>query len=149
MVRRRGACSPEDAADLTQGYLVQLLEKGFLGRVSPERGKFRSFLFVSVKHFLSNERDRARALKRGGGRAPCTLDAEAAEGRYRIEPADELTPEKLFERRWATTVLERAMERMRAETADTGFERRFERLKGYVTGESAARLRRGCRGARV
>ncbi len=133
-VRRQG-CSAEDAADLTQGYLLQLLEKGALKGLRPEVGRFRSFLFASIKHFLSNERDRARALKRGGGRTPFSLDAEAAESRYRIEPADGLTPEKLFERRWATAVLQRAMVRMRSEIADSGDAGRFERLKAYLTGD--------------
>ena len=133
-VRRQGS-SAEDAADLTQGYLLQLLEKGALKGLRPEAGRFRSFLFASIKHYLSNERDRARALKRGGGLAPFPLDAEAAESRYRIEPADSLTPEKLFEKRWATTVLQRAMVRMRSEIAEAGDIGRFERLKNYLTGD--------------
>ncbi len=107
-IRRRGH-TPEQAADLTQGYLLQVLEKGYLKQVTPAGGRFRSFLFVSVQHYLSNQRDRERAVKRGGGRMPLSLDAEAAEGRYRIEPSDELTPERLFERRWALEVLDRAM----------------------------------------
>ena len=133
-IRRQGS-DPQEAADLTQGYLTQLLEKQFLKEVSPAAGKFRSFLFASVQHFLSNERDRERALKRGGGRPLVSLDAERAEGLYRIEPSDDLTPERLFERRWATTMLERVMERLRADAVRSGSERRFERLKGYVTGE--------------
>jgi DNA-directed RNA polymerase specialized sigma24 family protein len=76
-IRRQGH-SPDDAADLTQAYLVQLLEKRFLKDLRPEAGRFRSFLFVSVKHFLANERDRVRALKRGGGRVPFSLDVDAA-----------------------------------------------------------------------
>jgi RNA polymerase sigma-70 factor (ECF subfamily) len=133
-IRRQG-CDAQEAADLTQGYIAQLLEKEFLKGLSPEAGRFRSFLFASVKHFLSNERDRERALKRGGGQRTISLDAEVAEGRYRIEPADDLTPERLFERRWAMTVLSRVMERLRAEAVRAGGERRFDRLKGYLTGE--------------
>lgn len=133
-VRRQGS-SAEDAADLTQGYLLQLLEKGALKGLRPEAGRFRSFLFASIKNFLSNERDRDRALKRGGGRAPFSLDAEAAESRYRIEAADDLTPEKLFERRWATTVLQRAMVRMRSEIVDVGDIARFDKLKAYLSGD--------------
>jgi RNA polymerase sigma-70 factor (ECF subfamily) len=92
-----------------------------------------------VQHFLSNERDRERTLKRGGGQRPISLDGEAAEGRYRIEPADDLTPEKVFERRWATTMLERAMQRLQAELADrSGGGLRFDRLKVYLTGEEPA-----------
>ena len=136
-IRRRGH-TPEQAADLTQGYLLQVLEKGYLKQVTPAGGRFRSFLFVSVQHYLSNQRDRERAVKRGGGRMPLSLDAEAAEGRYRIEPSDELTPEKLFERRWALEVLDRAMARLREEAVRTGDARRFEKLKTYVTGEDSA-----------
>lgn len=137
LIRREGA-SPDEAADLTQSYLVQLLDKRYLRQVSPDLGKFRSFLYVSVKHFLSNERDRERAAKRGGGRPPVSLDAAAAEERYSLEPADTLTPEKLFERRWATTVLERAMHRLRSEAGHAGDPRRFDRLQAYVSGKEPA-----------
>src|SRR5262245_58063521 len=137
LIRRQGY-GPDDAADLTQGYLAQLLEKEYLRQVSPELGKFRSFLFVSVKHFLSNERDRERAAKRGGGKAPLRLDAAAAEEQYALEPADALTPEKLFEHRWATTVLERAMDRLHAEASAAGDGRRFDRLRACVSGEESA-----------
>jgi RNA polymerase sigma factor (sigma-70 family) len=136
-IRRRGH-TPEQAADLTQGYLLRVLEKGYLKQVTPEAGKFRSFLFASVQHYLSNQHDRERAVKRGGGRTPLSLDADAAEGRYRIEPADGLTPERLFERRWALEVLQRAMARLREEAVRTGDARRFEKLKTYVTGEDSA-----------
>ena len=135
-IRRQGN-SPEDAADLTQGYLVQLLEKGVLKDLRPEAGRFRSFLFVSVKHFLANERDRARALKRGGGRVPFSLAMDAAEERYRFEPIDTITPERLFERNWAKTVVERAMTRLEAEIAQTGDLPRFRRLRSYLMGDTS------------
>ncbi len=136
-VRRQGYDS-EQSRDLTQGYFLQLLEKDFLADVRPELGRFRAFLIVSVKHFLSNERDRERALKRGGGQAPIRLDAAEAEDRYRFEPVDALTPERLFERRWATTVLERALEGLRVESEGDGESARFGRLKPYLTGAEPA-----------
>ena len=112
-IRRQG-CTVDEARDLAQGYFLQLLEKGFLKQVRPEAGRFRSFLLVSVKHFLSNARDRERALKRGGGRLPIRLEFDVAEGRYRMDPADSaLTPDRLFERQWAMTVLERSMSSLR------------------------------------
>ncbi len=130
--RRRGYPA-EEARDLTQGFFVQLLEKDYLASVRPSAGKLRSFLLVSLRHFLSNERDRARALKRGGGAAPISLDAEAAESRYQIEAVDHLTPEKVFERRWALTVIDRVMARLRQEAADKV--EHFDELKGFLTGE--------------
>ncbi len=120
----------------TQGYFLQLLEKGFLKAVRPEAGRFRSFLLVSVKHFLSNERDRERALKRGGGQPPIRLELDGAEGRYQMDPADTaLTPDRLFERQWAMTVLGRALESLREEFDRSGETARFERLKPYLTGD--------------
>jgi RNA polymerase sigma-70 factor (ECF subfamily) len=110
-VRRRGF-GPDDAQDLTQGFLLSLLEREDLRRVHPAAGRFRSFLCAAVKHFISNEMDRARALKRGGGAVTISFDAESAESRYRLEPRDDLDPERVFERRWAFTVLRRAEERL-------------------------------------
>ncbi len=136
-VRRQGYDS-EQSRDLTQGYFLQLLEKDFLADVRPELGRFRAFLIASVKHFLSNERDRERALKRGGGQPPIRLDAVEAEDRYRFEPVDALTPEKLFERRWATVVLERALESLRLDSERNGEADRFGRLKAYLTGAELA-----------
>ena len=136
-VRRQGY-DADKARDLTQGYFLQLLEKEFLSDLHPEFGRFRAFLVVSVRHFLSNELDRERALKRGGGQVPIALDVDTAEGRYRIEPVDSLTPEKLFERRWAMTVLERALERLRAESERAGETARLDRLKAYLTGDEPA-----------
>jgi RNA polymerase sigma factor (sigma-70 family) len=136
-VRRQGY-DADDAADLTQGYFAALLGKEFLAQVSPAAGKFRSFLIASIKHFLSNQRDRDRALKRGGGRPPIELDAASAEERYAIEPPDGLTPEKLFERRWASAVLERAMKRLRSAVERSGDARRFDRLRPYLIGEDSS-----------
>src|SRR5258708_2989247 len=102
-VRRRGH-NPDDAHDLTQEFFTRLLEKDVLAGGEQEKGKFRSFLLASCAHFLANERDRVRAKKCGGGRTVLSLAATDAEGRCRKEPADDLTPEKLFERRWALTL---------------------------------------------
>src|SRR5262249_10612478 len=101
--------------------------------VRPELGRFRSFLLASVRHFLSNERDRERAKKRFPDRPLLSLDARDAEGRYRVEPADDLTPEALFERKWALTVLGRASERLRGEWGGEDRAARFEALRGYLT----------------
>lgn len=131
-IRRRGH-EPDEAADLTQGYFARLLEKHYLEAVRPELGKFRSFLLKSVQHFLSNERDRARALKRGGGKAPISLDGLDPERRMALEPRDDLTPEALFEREWAFTLLERAMERLAGEAAAKERRPQFELLKGFLT----------------
>lgn len=132
-IRARG-CPPGDAQDLTQGFFAQLLEKDFLDRVSPEEGRFRSFLLASLKHFLSHEYEREHALKRGGGRRPISLDSEEAESRFQREPADRLTPEQIFERRWALTVLDRALDRLRREFAERGERERFDRLEQFLTG---------------
>ncbi len=133
-VRRQGI-DPEDARDLTQAYFAQLLEKDYLHDVDPSEGRFRAFLKVSCKHFLTKERDKARALKRGGKANTISLAAEEAEGRYRFEPVDRLTPEEIFERRWALTVLERVLEKLRQEFSEADKEEEFVRLKGCLTGE--------------
>ena len=105
-VRRKGH-DPEHAADLTQEFFARLLEKDYLRSVDRSKGRFRSFLLAACTHFLANERDRATARKRGGGRPPVSIDVRDAEGRYLAEPAHGLTAERLFERRWALTLLER------------------------------------------
>lgn len=121
----------EESLDLTQGYFARLLEKDFLQDVRPEAGRFRSFLLASLKHFLSHEREKEQALKRGGRRT-LSLDTELAEDRFREEPAGQLTPEEIFERRWALTVLDRALDRLRGEVTARGERERFERLKQFL-----------------
>jgi RNA polymerase sigma-70 factor (ECF subfamily) len=133
-IRRRGY-SVADAEDLTQAYFARFLEKDYLQGVSPEAGRFRSFLLASVRHFLSNERDRSRALKRGGGHKPIALDGGVAEERYRSEPADAETPETIFERNWATAVLERVLALLESEMANTEGAERFRRLRPWLTGD--------------
>jgi RNA polymerase sigma factor (sigma-70 family) len=136
-VRRQGYRS-EDAQDLTQAFFAKLLEKNYVGAADRQRGKFRSFLLASLKHFLSNERDYARARKRGGGQPVMSLDFESAETRYRHEPADTMTPERLFERRWALTLLDRVLSRLQDEYAAAGNLPLFERLKQFLTAEKGA-----------
>jgi RNA polymerase sigma-70 factor (ECF subfamily) len=128
-VRRRGYRA-EEAQDLTQEFFAAILEKGHLKVADPDRGRFRSFLLASLNHFLANEWDRASARKRGG--KVLSINIAGAEGRYSLEPADGLTAEKLFERRWATTLLDLVLARLRAEFIRQGRERVFERLKDFL-----------------
>jgi len=134
-IRRRGE-DPESSRDLAQGFFATLLEKGTIGRADPRHGRFRSFLLTSLKHYIANERNRERATKRGGGEALLPLDLESAEAGYRLEPAHTETPEKIYDRRWALTLLEHVMDRLREERASRGEPARFERLQGLLTGEA-------------
>ena len=134
-VRHQGY-SADDARDLTQEFFTRVLEKNYFHDADPNRGKFRSFLAVSVRHFLSNERDRARALKRGGAQPAISLDLESAEGHYQIEPRDELTPERLFDYQWALVLLQRVLARLEDEHETAGKLPVFEGLKGFLTGDS-------------
>jgi RNA polymerase sigma-70 factor (ECF subfamily) len=137
-VRRQGHSSDE-AQDLTQGFFARLIEKGDLGDADRSRGRFRTFLLTACRHFLSNERDRERARKRGGGQAPIPLDVAAAESRYQKTLSHSETPERLYERQWCLTLLAGVVGDLRQEYAASGRERVFERLKDYLTaGESAA-----------
>ena len=136
-VRRQGY-TPEEAQDLTQEFFARLLEKNYVGEADCKRGKFRSFLLTSVKHFLSNERDRARAKKRGGGKSVLPLDFQSAERQYRLEPTDNVTPQRLFERRWAVTLLDRVLTRLEGEYTDSGKAAVFHRLKDCLTREKGA-----------
>lgn len=136
-VRRRGF-DAHDAEDLTQAFFLRLLEKECLADVDRRKGRFRAFLLASLKHFLSNRRDQARAKKRGGGRRVLSLDAMKAESRYRLEPADLLTPERLFERRWALAVLEQVLARLQAEQRAEGKTDLFDRLKPFLAAGRSA-----------
>ena len=136
-IRRRGL-SPPDAEDLTQSYFACFFEKDYLRDFRPEAGRFRTFLRASISHFLSNEWDRERALKRGGKHVRLSLDAATAEERLRLEPVDRLTPEAIFERTWAAALLARCLERLREEQKASGGERRFLRLKAFLTGDGAS-----------
>jgi len=136
-VRRQGK-SKEDAEDLTQEFFARLLQKDYLQAVSREKGRFRTFLLVALKRFLANDWDRSRAQKRGGGRRPLSLDTDLAEKRYRIEPADTLTADRIYERRWALTLIETAMADVRAEYLAAGKPDEFERLKSFLTADRNA-----------
>ncbi len=134
-VRRRGH-GAEEARDLTQAYFLKLLEKDYLGDVDRGAGRFRSFLLVSMKHFLANEWKAGRAAKRGGGKSPVSLDMDGAEDRFLAEPCESETPESVFERRWARVVLQRTTEALRREFESAGKRERFERLAPLLTGGS-------------
>jgi DNA-directed RNA polymerase specialized sigma24 family protein len=132
---RRCGFDTHQSEDLTQEFFLRLLAKNSLAAVDQRKGRFRAFLLAAAKHFLANERDRARAQKRGGQHAILSLDRLSAESRYCLEPVDHLTPERLFERQWAITLLERVLARLQAESAaleehDTA----FDRLKPFLTG---------------
>jgi RNA polymerase sigma-70 factor (ECF subfamily) len=132
-VRRRVA-NVEEARDLTQEFFARLLEKNLIGAAQPERGRFRSFLLTACQNFLANEWDRARALKRGGGHTPLSLDFAQADSRYHREPADQRTPERLYEQQWTLTLLDRVLDRLRAEHIEAGKRSNFELLKPFLAG---------------
>lgn len=133
-IRRKGY-APEEAADLTQDLFAGLLERDDLRSVEPALGRFRTFLLACCCHLLANRRARANRLKRGGGRGFVSIDAAEAEARYHLEPAGGLTPEQLFDRRWALTLLADALEGVRLDYADAGKAALFDRLKPALMGE--------------
>jgi RNA polymerase sigma-70 factor (ECF subfamily) len=137
-VRRRGY-SPEDAQDLTQEFFARLIAKDYLSRADPAKGKFRSFLLPGLKHLLSDERDKAGRLKRGGGQRMISFDEKRAEDRYHLEPVDQRTPEQQFDRAWATALLEHAAERLREEYARSGKGALYEQLTGHRLDQTGAR----------
>ncbi len=135
-LRRRGY-QADAAKDLTQEFVVRLLEGRYLDRADPEKGRFRSFLLTSLKFFVADEEDRQRALKRGGG-AILPLEFSSGEERYLREPSHDETPERIFERRWALSVLDRVVERLRGEFVHHGRLEHFERLKVFLLLQSDA-----------
>jgi DNA-directed RNA polymerase specialized sigma24 family protein len=134
-VRSRGY-DREQSQDLTQGFFAQLIEKNYLQDADCKRGRFRSFLLTAVKHFLANETDRANALKRGGGQAFVSIDLEEAEGWDTSAAVDQATPESLYERRWALSLLENVMSKLRTEFADAGKTDEFDRLSVFLNRDS-------------
>ena len=134
-IRRRSA-SADEAQDLTQEFFAKLLEKNYVATADRERGRFRAFLLTAVKHFLSNEWQKQRAQKRGGGRQPISLDWREGERRYSIEPSNEDTPEALFDKQWAITLVNHVLEMIREEFAAAGKESQFDALKGYLAGRT-------------
>ena len=136
-VRRKGY-SPPDAEDLTQAFFVQVLEEQFIAAADQEKGRFRSFLLTRLNHFLADEWDRLKAQKRGGGQHLIPLAGGTAETRYQIEPVDARSPDKLFEHRWAVTLLERVFENLRQEYEAEGKAAQFGELQGCLTQARAA-----------
>jgi DNA-directed RNA polymerase specialized sigma24 family protein len=134
---RRTGSSPADAEDTVQGFFGLLLERDDFARVHPQRGRFRSYLLAALKHYLANERDKQAAQKRGGGRIALSLDLHAAEDRYKIEPIDNRTPDALFDRYWALTVLERTTSQLRESYTAANKLDKFEILSKYLAGEHA------------
>ena len=136
-VRRHGH-DPDEAQDLTQSFFARLLEKHVVEDVRRERGRFRSFLLGALKHFLANEWRREHAQKRGGNLSITSIDVGDGETRYAHEPAHARTPEQVFERRWALTVLDNVLRALESETAAEGKANLFERLKCYLSGDAGA-----------
>ena len=135
---RRTGYSTDDAADLTQAFFARVLEKQFLKEARPERGRFRSFLLASLRHFVSNERDWKNARKRGGDVVHVPIDFGVGEDRYQREPADGVTPEVIYERRWTLDVLDRAMGRLASKYASTGRQALFVTLTPHLVGDEPA-----------
>jgi RNA polymerase sigma-70 factor (ECF subfamily) len=131
---RRTGDGVEDAQDHVQGFFERLLEKAWVAQADPALGRFRSFLLAAFKHYRSNEKERARAQKRGGGRPTISLDLEEGEARYRLEPQTDLTPERLYDRRWALTILDRALRRLdeRHRGGPPKRARRYEHLRACL-----------------
>lgn len=133
-VRRRGYPA-DQAQDLTQEFFVRVMEGRYLDRADREKGRFRAFILTSLKFFLSDESDRSRAQKRGGGRL-LSFEMSSGEARYQREPAHDETPERIFERRWALSVLERVVDRLRSEFVQHGRVEHFDRLKSFLLAQS-------------
>jgi RNA polymerase sigma-70 factor (ECF subfamily) len=135
--RRRG-CSPPDAQDLTQEFFARLLKGNWLAEADRQRGRFRSFLLSAMKHFMANEWNKAQAQKRGGGQPILSLNDDSAEHRYRLEPAETATPESLFERGWALTLLEGVLARLEEEYRQEGKLVWMEAMRPALTADRGA-----------
>jgi RNA polymerase sigma factor (sigma-70 family) len=131
---RRSGHSPEDAEDLTQEFFARLLEHNWIAHADRHKGRFRSFLLMAMKRFLANEWDKARTLKRGGQVRLVPLQLDTAETRYSQEPADTCTPEQVFEKQWALTLLNSVLNRLRDEYARDGKAALFDILKPCLIG---------------
>jgi RNA polymerase sigma factor (sigma-70 family) len=153
---RRSGHDPHQSKDLTQGFFAYLLANGVLKKATPELGRFRSFLLGTLSNFVSHEREKARAQRRGGGCQIVSIDEETAEGLYAHEPCTQLTPDQLFERRWALAVLEEAVRRLQTEYERAQMLAVFTELRPWLSGdvdmsfkELGARLQRSEGAARV
>jgi RNA polymerase sigma factor (sigma-70 family) len=136
-VRRRGH-TKEDAEDLTQAFFARFLEKNYLEGLSAERGRFRAFLLVALKHFLANEWDKAQCQKRGGNITHLSLDWQTADTQFQIAATAEPSPDKAFDREWAVALLAKVIERLRAECAADGRGQQFAELKLFLTAGKGA-----------
>jgi RNA polymerase sigma factor (sigma-70 family) len=132
-VRRRGY-SPPDAQDLTQGFFEQLLERQALAKADPARGRFRAFILTAMKNFIAHERERAQALKRGGGQEILSLDLAAAERRFSAEPVDAASPDKIFDRQWTLALLGEVLRKLEVEHQNQGKHEIFALLKETLAG---------------
>ena len=132
---RRWGHDRQEARDLTQGFFAYVLEENILAKADPERGRFRSFLLGILKNYVSNQQNWAKAIKRGGQHKIVSIDEETAEGLYANEPSSDVTPDKIFERRWALAVLEEAMKRLKAEYGHAGMHTLFATLQPWLTGD--------------
>jgi RNA polymerase sigma factor (sigma-70 family) len=135
---RRLGYGAEQAQDLTQDFFTRLLEKGLLTEADPSRGRFRSFLRTVCAHFLANRRDWEHARKRGGDRTTLSIDANQAEGRYALELADGLTPERIFDRSWALTLLGQVLDQLGGEYDEARKAATFEALRSMLAGDPEA-----------
>ena len=136
-IRREGH-GPIEAQDLTQEFFTRLLQGNYLASVGPEKGRFRSFLLASLKHFLANEWDRQHRQKRGGDALILSLDDDTAEARYLAEATQGTTAEKIYERRWAQTVVEKVLEQLRVEAGSPVKQQRFDVLKDCLVDDPEA-----------
>jgi DNA-directed RNA polymerase specialized sigma24 family protein len=136
-IRRRGH-GRQDAQDLTQDFFIHLLEKGTLGRANSQRGRFRNFLLGALDHFLAHAAERARAGKRGGGCLWVFLDDDTAENSYQLAAPEGMTAEKVFDARWAATIVGAAFARLRVELESEGKGHLFEALQGFLLGRDDA-----------
>lgn len=136
-VRRLG-WGDEDSKDLTQQFFARFLENNYLKRADPERGRFRSYLLTSLKHFLTDEWEKLRAQKRGGGQRPISWEGVDPEARYLLEPTENLTPDRIYEKRWAAVLLDNVLKHLRDEQQKAGRAMEFDALKSFVWGDGRA-----------
>jgi len=134
---RRRLSNMSEAEDLTQAFFAEMLEKNYVATATPDRGRFRAFLLTAFKHFLSKQREKARTLKRGGGRAPLSFDFAAADSSLSVEPAAGVTPEQWYDRQWAVRLLETTMKRLTDEFDRAGKTKQLNALRGFLIGDHA------------
>ena len=134
---RRRVPDINEAQDLTQAFFAELLEKNYVAAADEERGQFRAFLITAFKNFLSKQREKNNAQKRGGGRTPISMDFDSAESSVSLEPSTDLTAEQIYDQQWTIALLGRILQRLKQEFDETGKSKQFEVLKGFVIGDHA------------